>query len=78
MGCASEIALKAFPVKAIDFVPPCACAVLAKKAGFTDIHAGFEDAAMGPPSRDKVKGMWNQPNKGGYKSWYIASARKPR
>ena len=53
-------------------------AALAKKAGFTEIHAGFSDAAMGPPSRDKVKGMYNQPNNGGYKSWYIASARKPR
>jgi ubiquinone/menaquinone biosynthesis C-methylase UbiE len=53
-------------------------AVLAQKAGFTDIHAGFNDAAMGPPARDKVEGMFGQPNKGAYKSWYIASARKPR
>jgi hypothetical protein len=53
-------------------------AALAKKVGFSDIHAGFNDAAMGPPSRGKVQGMFDQPNKGGYKSWYIASARKPR
>jgi ubiquinone/menaquinone biosynthesis C-methylase UbiE len=53
-------------------------AVLAKQAGFTDIHAGFSDAAMGPPARDKVQGMFGQPNKGGYKSWYMASGRKPR
>ncbi|MCP5328127.1 MAG: methyltransferase domain-containing protein [Steroidobacteraceae bacterium] len=51
---------------------------LAREAGFIDIHAGFQDAALGPPSRDQVKGMFGQPNKGGYKSWYIASARKPR
>lgn len=51
---------------------------LAKQAGFTEIHAGFQDAAMGAPSRDKVAGMFDQPNKGGYKSWYIASGRKPR
>ena len=51
---------------------------IVKKAGFTDIHAGFSDAAFGPPQRDKVKGMFGNENKGGYKSWYIASARKPR
>lgn len=51
---------------------------LAKQAGFTEIHAGFSDAAFGPPQRDKVKGMFGNENKGGYKSWYIASGRKPR
>ena len=39
-------------------------------------------ASRTPPSarrqRDKVKGMFCNVNKGGYKSWYIASARKPR
>ena len=53
-------------------------AALAKKAGFTEIHAGFQDAAFGPPQRDKVKGMFGNANNGAYKSWYIASARKPR
>jgi len=53
-------------------------AALAKQAGFTESHAGFQDAASGSPQRDKVKGMFGNENKGAHKSWYIASARKPR
>ena len=53
-------------------------AALVKKAGFSEVRADFSDAAFGAPQRDKVKGMFGASNKGGYKSWYIASARKPR
>ena len=53
-------------------------AALATQAGFTEVHAGFQDAAFGPPQRDKVRGLFGNENKGAYKSWYIASGRKPR
>jgi hypothetical protein len=49
---------------------------MARKTGFTDVAAGYQDAAFGPPQRS-VQGGFNQPNKGGYKSWYMMSARKP-
>jgi ubiquinone/menaquinone biosynthesis C-methylase UbiE len=49
---------------------------MAKRAGFVDVAAGFQDAAFGPP-QPGVKGGFPQDNKGGYKSWYVASGRKP-
>jgi hypothetical protein len=48
---------------------------LARKCGFIDIAAGYQDAAFGPPRRG-ISGAFGQENKGGYKSWYVASARK--
>jgi hypothetical protein len=48
---------------------------MAKRAGFVDVAAGFQDAAFGAPQRG-VKGGFPQDNKGGYKSWYVASGRK--
>ena len=50
---------------------------LAREAGFAEIGAGFQDAAFGPPARG-IRGQFGNENKGGYKSWYIASARKPQ
>jgi ubiquinone/menaquinone biosynthesis C-methylase UbiE len=49
---------------------------MAKRAGFVDVAAGFQDAAFGPP-QPGVKGGFPQDNKGGYKSWYVASGRRP-
>jgi len=49
----------------------------ASRAGFSDVAAGFQDAAMGPPARD-VSGGFPTANKGVYRSWYVASARKPQ
>lgn len=51
-------------------------AALAGKCGFADIAAGYQDAAFGPPKRG-ISGSFGQENKGGYKSWYVVSARKP-
>jgi ubiquinone/menaquinone biosynthesis C-methylase UbiE len=50
---------------------------LAKNTGFTDVAVGFQDAAFGPP-RPGISGHFGAENKGGYKSWYLCSARKPR
>ncbi len=50
---------------------------LATRAGFVDVAAGFQDAAMGPPRRD-VRGGFPTANKGVYRSWYLASGRKPQ
>ncbi len=49
---------------------------LARRAGFTAVAAGYQDAAFGPPSRG-MQGGFPQVNKGGYRSWYVVSARKP-
>ncbi len=49
---------------------------LATRAGFVDVKAGFQDAAFGPPQRGKPAGF-GEVNKGGYKSWYLMSGRKP-
>ncbi|MFO1426156.1 MAG: class I SAM-dependent methyltransferase [Steroidobacteraceae bacterium] len=49
---------------------------LAKAAGFADARAGFQDAAQGPPQRGAAPGFGGA-NHGGYRSWYILSARKP-
>lgn len=49
---------------------------LAARTGFSDAVAGFQDAAFGPPSRGQ-RGHFGTENKGGYKSWYLMSARKP-
>ncbi|MEZ5499873.1 MAG: class I SAM-dependent methyltransferase [Steroidobacteraceae bacterium] len=50
---------------------------LARSAGFVDVAAGYQDAAFGPPSRGETA-KFGQPNKGGYKSWYLVSGRKPQ
>jgi ubiquinone/menaquinone biosynthesis C-methylase UbiE len=50
---------------------------LARRAGFGEVAVGYQDAAFGPPSRG-IQGGFPQVNKGGYKSWYIVSGRKPR
>lgn len=50
---------------------------LARRAGFVDVAAGYQDAAFGPPARG-IRGGFPQVNKGGYKSWYVVSARKPQ
>ena len=50
---------------------------LAKGTGFADVAVGFQDAAFGPP-KPGVTGHFGTENKGGYKSWYLCSARKPR
>jgi ubiquinone/menaquinone biosynthesis C-methylase UbiE len=50
---------------------------LAKNTGFADVAVGFQDAAFGPP-RPGISGHFGAENKGGYKSWYLCSARKPR
>jgi ubiquinone/menaquinone biosynthesis C-methylase UbiE len=49
---------------------------LAEKTGFVDVKAAFQDAAFGPPKRGTPAGF-GQVNKGGYKSWYLMSGRKP-
>lgn len=51
-------------------------AALATRAGFVDAAAGYQDAAFGPPKRG-VTGGFGKQNHGGYKSWYLVSARKP-
>ena len=50
---------------------------LAQRAGFVEAVAGFQDAAFGPPARN-ARGHFGVENKGGYKSWYLMSARKPQ
>lgn len=50
---------------------------LAKHTGFSDVAVGFQDAAFGPP-KPGIRGHFGTENKGGYKSWYLCSARKPR
>jgi hypothetical protein len=50
---------------------------LASRTGFEAVAVGFQDAAFGPP-RAGVSGQFGTENKGGYKSWYLCSARKPR
>ncbi|MEZ5459458.1 MAG: class I SAM-dependent methyltransferase [Steroidobacteraceae bacterium] len=50
---------------------------LARQTGFTDVAVGFQDAAFGPP-KPGISGHFGTENKGGYKSWYICSARKPQ
>jgi ubiquinone/menaquinone biosynthesis C-methylase UbiE len=50
---------------------------LAIRTGFTEVAVGFQDAAFGPP-RAGITGQFGTENKGGYKSWYLCSARKPR
>jgi ubiquinone/menaquinone biosynthesis C-methylase UbiE len=50
---------------------------LARRAGFVEVAAGYQDAAFGPPARG-LRGGFPQVNKGGYKSWYVVSGRKPR
>lgn len=49
---------------------------LARQAGFTEVAAGYQDAAFGPPQRG-AQGHFGQANNGGYKSWYLMSGRKP-
>lgn len=51
-------------------------AALATRTGFVDAAAGYQDAAFGPPKRG-VTGGFGKQNQGGYKSWYLVSARKP-
>jgi ubiquinone/menaquinone biosynthesis C-methylase UbiE len=51
-------------------------AALARREGFIDAAAGYQDAAFGPPKRG-VTGTFGKPNQGGYKSWYLVSGRKP-
>ncbi len=48
---------------------------LSQRCGFSDVAAGYQDAAFGPP-RHGISGSFGQDNKGGYKSWYVVSARK--
>jgi len=49
---------------------------LAAQAGFAEAAAGYQDAAHGPPPRDPPLAFGGA-NKGVYRSWYVASARKP-
>ncbi len=48
---------------------------IARKAGFQEIAAGFQDASYGAPRADQ-RFEFGGTNKGVYRSWYIASARK--
>jgi ubiquinone/menaquinone biosynthesis C-methylase UbiE len=50
---------------------------LARRTGFVDAVAGFQDAAFGPPKRGD-SGHFGVENQGGYKSWFLMSARKPQ
>lgn len=48
-----------------------------RAAGFTEVAAGYQDAAFGPVARGDVKpGGFGGTNKGPYLSWYVASGRK--
>lgn len=49
---------------------------LASGAGFVDAATGYQDAAHGAPSRAQ-RLEFGGANKGVYRSWYVASARKP-
>ena len=49
---------------------------LARRSGFVDVAAGYQDAAFGPPQRG-IQGAFGTANGGGYKSWYLVSGRKP-
>jgi ubiquinone/menaquinone biosynthesis C-methylase UbiE len=54
-------------------------AALATSAGFTDVAAGYQDAAFNQISRADVKpGGFGGTNKGPYRSWYVVSGRKAR
>lgn len=48
---------------------------LARNVGFIDTAAGYQDAAFGPPSRERPL-EFGGVNKGVYRSWYVFSARK--
>ncbi len=54
---------------AIDFQ------AVARGIGFVDAEAGYQDAAFGPPSRERPLDFGGV-NKGVYRSWYVFSARK--
>ena len=48
---------------------------LARKAGFTEVAAGYQDAAYSAPRTDQ-RFVFGGANNGVYRSWYLASARK--